>query len=86
VLHNRLNDRRATYMVPMVHKVVKVLEAFRANRNRLSFLEITQSCGLAKASAFRILESLQCLGYVCRDRSLSANLPLARCRDGCPGT
>jgi DNA-binding IclR family transcriptional regulator len=52
-----------TYVVPMATKTLKVLEAFRA-RAGLSLTETVELCGIPKASAFRLLETLRSSGYV----------------------
>jgi len=47
-----------TYTVPMVVKVLKVLKVFRQAGPRLALTQVISLCGIPKASAFRILETL----------------------------
>src|SRR5215469_9169027 len=56
-----------TYTVPMVVKVLKVLRAFRQAGPRLALTQVVSLCGIPKASAFRILETLRSEGYLTRD-------------------
>jgi IclR family acetate operon transcriptional repressor len=53
-----------TYGVPMVMKTLRVLEAFRLKGARLSLAEAVELCGIPKASAFRVLETLRSSGYL----------------------
>jgi IclR family acetate operon transcriptional repressor len=52
----------------MVTKTLRVLEAFRAGGPQLSLNEVINVCGLPKASAYRILETLRYCGYVSRTK------------------
>jgi len=56
-----------TYTVPMVVKLLKVLEAFRSAGPRLALTQVVSLCGIPKASAFRILETLRSEGVLTRD-------------------
>jgi IclR family KDG regulon transcriptional repressor len=56
-----------SYVVPMVARVLKVFEAFQTNGPRLFLTEVTESCKIPKASAFRLLETLRTSGYLARD-------------------
>jgi IclR family acetate operon transcriptional repressor len=56
-----------TYTVPMVVKLLKVLEAFRSAGPRLALTQVISLCGIPKASAFRILETLRSEGVLTRD-------------------
>jgi DNA-binding IclR family transcriptional regulator len=49
--------------ISLIEKTVRVLEAFEGSR-RLPLREIAESTGLVKSSTFRILFTLQKLGYV----------------------
>ncbi len=55
------------YTVPMVVKVLKVLSVFRQAGPRLALTQVISLCGIPKASAFRILETLRSEGYLTRD-------------------
>jgi len=54
----------ATYVVPMVANVIRVLEAFQNNGPQLTLNEVIVSCGIAKASTYRVLETLRHAGYL----------------------
>jgi DNA-binding IclR family transcriptional regulator len=56
-----------TYTVPMVVKLLKVLEAFRSAGPRLALTQVISLCGIPKASAFRILETLRSEGVLTKD-------------------
>ena len=58
---------RGKYHVPMVGRVLSVLEAFRTNGSRLFLTEVTDLCQIPKASAFRLLETLHSTGYLAKD-------------------
>lgn len=58
---------RTTYAVPMVVKLLKVLEAFRLAGPRLALTQVTSICGIPKASVFRILETLRSEGVLNKD-------------------
>jgi IclR family acetate operon transcriptional repressor len=58
---------RGKYHVPMVGRVLSVLEAFRTHGPRLFLTEVTELCQIPKASAFRLLETLHSTGYVAKD-------------------
>jgi DNA-binding IclR family transcriptional regulator len=56
-----------TYTVPMVVKVLRVLKVFREAGPRLALTQVISLCGIPKASAFRILETLRSEGYLSKD-------------------
>jgi IclR family acetate operon transcriptional repressor len=51
----------------MVVKLLKVLDAFRGAGPRLALTQVTSICGIPKASAFRILETLRSEGVLTKD-------------------
>jgi DNA-binding IclR family transcriptional regulator len=57
----------AAYQVPMVLKTLRVLEVLAQHHQKLSLTEITRRADVAKASAFRILQTLEGAGYVNKD-------------------
>ena len=58
---------RRDYQVPMVLKTLRILETFVKFQKDLSLARIAMHTKIAKASAFRILETLQSAGYVEKD-------------------
>jgi DNA-binding IclR family transcriptional regulator len=65
------------YTVPVVQSTFRILETL-AKTGALGLNEITQRTGVAKSTVFRVLTTLQHLGYVVRDEfrnySISHNL------------
>ncbi len=53
-----------TYWVPMVGNAVRIIEVFFSAGRDLSLQDIHAQTGVAKTSAFRILSTLEHLGYV----------------------
>jgi IclR family acetate operon transcriptional repressor len=60
--------------VPMVTKLLSVLEAFRRQGPRLSLTDVIDGCKLPKATAYRILETLRQQGYLARGKQGSYRL------------
>jgi DNA-binding IclR family transcriptional regulator len=63
----RIEERlfmRPDYQVPMVLKTLRILETFVKLGGGVSLTRIAHHSRVAKASAFRILETLQSAGYV----------------------
>jgi len=56
----------AKYSVPVVRRTFHILEEL-ARSQQLGLKEITQNTGIAKSTAFRILNTLTQIGYVIRD-------------------
>jgi IclR family acetate operon transcriptional repressor len=57
------------YHVPMVEHTVRVLEAFTGAESELSLKEVSSLAGVGRTSAFRILFTLNALGFVLKDPS-----------------
>ena len=51
----------------MVTRVLKILEMFRTNGPQLAMNEVVGLCGIPKASAFRILETMRESGYLAKN-------------------
>lgn len=68
VMHMKeAKGEQQSYHVPMVDRVLSVFEAFQARGSRLFMTEVMDLCDIPKASAFRILETLRCNGYIVKD-------------------
>ena len=52
------------YVVPALHRGLAVLSLFRRDRPRLSLSEITALLGLPRATAFRLVYTLESLGFL----------------------
>jgi DNA-binding IclR family transcriptional regulator len=64
---HRDKDMPPSYMVPMVMQTFKILEAFPESGLQISLREISILTEVNKTSVFRILFSLERLGYVVKD-------------------
>jgi DNA-binding IclR family transcriptional regulator len=58
---------KATYWVPILGHAIRTLEIFEDADTRLSLQEVTARVHISKSSAFRILFTLENLGYIRRD-------------------
>jgi DNA-binding IclR family transcriptional regulator len=58
---------RADYQVPMVLKTLRIVETLEDRGDELTLTSIARRSRVAKASAFRILETLHSAGYVEKD-------------------
>jgi IclR family KDG regulon transcriptional repressor len=58
---------KATYWVPILGHAIRTLEVFEDADTRLSLQEVTARLHISKSSAFRILFTLENLGYIGRD-------------------
>ena len=58
---------KANYWVPILGHAIRTLEVFDDADTRLSLREITTRVHISKSSAFRILFTLESLGYIRRD-------------------
>jgi IclR family KDG regulon transcriptional repressor len=55
------------YQVPMVIKTLKILQTLAKTGSQMSLTEVVRDSRVAKASAFRILQTLQSAGYLEKD-------------------
>jgi IclR family transcriptional regulator, KDG regulon repressor len=55
------------YWVPIVGHAIRTIEIFDDGSTHLSLQEVSQRSGVSKSSTFRILRTLEGLGYVARD-------------------
>ncbi len=62
----KASPEKQKYMVPVVEGTFCILEEL-ANSGALSLNEVTQRTGMAKSTVFRILTTLNQLGYIVRD-------------------
>lgn len=56
-----------SYIVPGLHRGLTVLTLFRRDRQRLSLTEIAKLLGLARSAAFRLVYTLESLGFLKRN-------------------
>lgn len=62
----QISDHAGRYSVPVVRSTFRVLEEL-ARTELLGLNEITRNTGISKSTVFRILNTLQEMGYVLRD-------------------
>jgi IclR family transcriptional regulator, KDG regulon repressor len=65
----QLNPQHSRYWVPMVGHTFRALEAFEDASIELSLQEVSTRAGISKSSAYRILFTLENLGYVNKNSS-----------------
>ena len=60
-------ERDSRYFIEALHRGLRILEVFSEERPRLTLAEIVEVAGLDKSTAFRIVYTLESLGYLERD-------------------
>ena len=55
------------YWVPIIGHAIRTIEVFEDGATHLSLQEVSRRSGVSKSSTFRILHTLEELGYVARD-------------------
>lgn len=63
----RSDASRSSYWVPMLGSAIKILEVFYEAESDLTLREISEKAKVGKTSAFRILYTLEKVGYVEKD-------------------
>lgn len=60
------------YSIRSIERAFKLLECFSAENSQIGVTELAESIGLPKATAFRIAETLEQLGYLNKNESMQA--------------